>query len=822
MSSIPKIDSPLIRNISSDILESIRGQIANGEINTLEELRVNVYNNFIYAFSTVGDIPFKAEIFKPFEYKNNDIYNNNQIGISLTLDRLFAEARDHLDLLMSQFSVFNLGTDNLIQRLNANTNQLKDIKKKIRERQFIDKGKAITIISDDFVDGSKIDFRANQGNQATVDFSTGTVSLGRETNQNLGDRVISVKIINSNHTTDVGSTDTSVTKDGLPEKPKRYEGNRFDFVNLSRPQTGSWKIETKNNLLDKADPELNYGDYYSTLLGTPEDEDVELLNDPGGEDAITKNEITGRLTPEAYADLGPDTDPIYSDETGGDAYANVLTREDLVYVETNPSEQELLINRLNLFDNDPRTFWEIEYTPIITEIESTIFTAAPTYDDYAAYQEKAETLLAGTGYTKETLEFTLEIELDNDYSMSYIDLLPFYFNSEDAANFEIVGITTQDSAGTSTVIDGVAGEISTTSNEKLTANQIKQSGVANPLGYKAKGFWSFPQRTVKKIYIAIKQDTPIANPYQLKNVQILKKTNYAINESKSKSAVTGNGFQTDTSSSSLSANALERGKTTRLIRLGYLETILDGLSGGANTGLLAGTTSGDNFGTSESNSTEDSQKRSDGGVGAALSSSGSGIAANALGVNPPNPKTAALGVGVAAAGAIITALLKGGGGGSSSGSSSKSFNDTGFAINQQFMQTLWQRGRYAVGIRDIGLYKRSYIQTGSIITMPNSVSAGKKTISMEVVERIPPAFLSYSAYENWIAYYLVINGKEVQIQPTGSLSSGSLPTFINEEFVEPAEVKVKIVFKRPTKEQVNDADSLTALLSRYSLIIEHN
>jgi hypothetical protein len=168
------------------------------------------------------------------------------------------------------------------------------------------------------------------------------------------------------------------------------------------------------------------------------------------------------------------------------------------------------------------------------------------------------------------------------------------------------------------------------------------------------------------------------------------------------------------------------------------------------------------------------------------------------------------------------------------------------SISRQWTKLKDDRGRFAIGIRDINIYSYQFAEISEIVSKPFSSPAPISKLALTVDEQIPTIFYSdpsRAGTENdWIKYYISIdNGTSwVRISPMHHRTTatedgtGIVPEIINinsdvpvesrdnpSAYIDTAEavydVRFKAVLSRPT--DISGAESYTPVLSRYALQI---
>lgn len=140
-------------------------------------------------------------------------------------------------------------------------------------------------------------------------------------------------------------------------------------------------------------------------------------------------------------------------------------------------------------------------------------------------------------------------------------------------------------------------------------------------------------------------------------------------------------------------------EVTRLIRLSYLQSVA-ALDDNALLGKLAGESSGTNSGFSAS--------------------------------DPGSPGF--LGIGAEGASSV-----------------SSTFADSGWAISRTWLETWWDKIRWAIGIREVGIYAFEYEESSEIISIPYRSPSEISKVTLKVDELIPS---TYPNNTTWIQYFI--------------------------------------------------------------------
>lgn len=530
---------------------------------------------------------------------------------------------------------------------------------------------------------------------------------------------------------------------------------------------------------------------------------------------------------ERYDDRAPEN--VKDIDTGADKFANTITRTDFTYYETEPTEDQKLLSRLKVFDGNLDTFWEIEYTPFISSIDQAVFATT----DYAGASIKATT---DARSNVDSLTVTLEVKFDYAYTMNYITLDPFFFGDIRESSFivEDIAIKSKESAEYET-IPGFSSDFNNTlnftANSQITIQQASRIDATSSSQFLGKGFWSLPAgTTVQYIRLRLKQSQAIANPFPLHNVQLLRKLSKSISESRSSSQGSQTATKKTDTSSSGSGQILENGRMTQWIEFGYLETILNKLSSGSSSSMLAGSTSGGNQATQSSSQKGLDTTHGTGGLFQAVGTAmGTSVMMKAPTAGYSAPGTIAAGVGIMAAGFLLDRVLSGGSSSNSSVSNSSNFQDTGYQVNKEWDRIIWSRVRYPIGIRELGFHAKTFDVVGEVESIPYEIYTKGKQVTLKVTRTIPALLTAKYPTTNWIEYYIMINDTKYPIQPVvgeaAQFDGGIIPSSYQLDKIvtsgDKAQIRFYATISRPTDTGViPNVETMTPILHGYELIIE--
>lgn len=173
-------------------------------------------------------------------------------------------------------------------------------------------------------------------------------------------------------------------------------------------------------------------------------------------------------------------------------------------------------------------------------------------------------------------------------------------------------------------------------------------------------------------------------------------------------------------------------------------------------------------------------------------------------------------------------------GGDAASSLSSSFSDSGWAISRTWLETYWDKIRWAIGIKDIGLFTYEYASIGEIVSAEFKYPAEIEKVTLKVDEFIP---LKYPNTQKWIHYFVTAdNGANwYRINPLDTTSTysgnGFVPRILNfnSEFISENDdsnryirtespvksLRFKAVLLRPTGDEFKES---SPILKGYRLL----
>lgn len=496
------------------------------------------------------------------------------------------------------------------------------------------------------------------------------------------------------------------------------------------------------------------------------------------------------------------------------------------------SEEENMVRRLQMFDNNPDTFWEVELNaPQVTgyvnrvtgkqisveefnelvnnELDSpnvnisggTISTDATgsLIDDYAP--------ISGSGGSN-FLSCSMVVNLRSPTTINWISLNPNNFGQ--ALFMDVLSIQTSSDGQKFDELDGFDDyeysiQLSDKANNELNSEQIQGTISPDKFKYAGMGIWTFSPRTVKQIKFDLRQTRSYIQPYEVLMVTV----SQTITTTTTKKNLFGKKVSTDTKT------------VTNDIEIPYL------------TGMISGF---DVLSLDEAKFSQNVKTPMSGGgavVGAIAGANAGALVSLAVG-------GADLGLSIVA-GAVIGFVA-----GLFGSKKTVDVNVSPQTITKQWTVKKYDRSRFAIGIRDINLYSYQFAETSEIVSVPYLSPKPISKVSLHVNESIPEVFYnsaeSAGTENEWIKYFISVDdgASWYRISPMAhklTMSSDGktpLPEIINiNSDVAPSErknhlayidtesavysVRLKVVLSRPTT--LEDAQSYTPVLSKYALQI---
>lgn len=482
--------------------------------------------------------------------------------------------------------------------------------------------------------------------------------------------------------------------------------------------------------------------------------------------------------------------------------------------ENGASEEENMPRRMQMFDNNPDTFWEVECvtSPIVGYISSegnqisvSEFTSLINNDvsspdvstsggtvvtsEHGSLVEAYTPVAESGAATYLTCSFI--VFLSRSEVLNWVSLNPNNFGKENY--IEILSIQTSADGKAFSELDGFDDHefetmLTKQANSELTPQEVTDTLSPDQFKYAGQGVWVFSPRLTKAIKFDLRQTRSYIKIYEVLMVELEQTVTTTVTTDPSGWDKFWGAEEETTTSSKTIQNQME---------IPYL------------TGHVVGF---DVMSLEQGGTTLEPKKDYFTFIGKV-----SGTVAD-----------------------ILNALTFG-----IFGSSTQ----TSTTISPQKMTRQWtksksDRARFAIGIRDINLYSYKFAASSEIASKPYMSPAPIAKLALQVEEQIPKIFYSdgTGTENDWIKYYVSLdNGTSwIRISPTHHKTTMSedgknaVPEILNINSDIPAaertnplayvdtgepvySVRFKAVLLRPTN--IADAESYTPVLSQYSLQI---
>lgn len=770
---------------AKEVFNAIRRKFADRTIRSHDDVRQEIYAALADFFLHAGEPTYEGTELPAGLARTREAYSVPISQIEADLRVAYAETQA---LSQSTTASFNFQTalfDSLEGRIKKASSTLIDLQ--ISNDRF---NEPVIVAGDDFTDKSRIDVDATTAlPRADVSAQGNVLTLRRTGNESVVDP-------------------STVLIQVEPLKTYRYrlyEGQFYGLQNQWFPEGGAFHFEQSavgqdtgaipSDLLNRF---RQYISGQNKAAGRDVTGQVSNILFQGRQNASQNGGKFSGFTKEEWelldSNIHSGSDLVAA--AGGEIrqHPQSLSSNQTI-IDTGADLQTKLEFRRAMVDGDPSTFWQVEYvidigsqTASDTEIEE-LLSNMTEQDANDPERVGALTQLLQQSlrdFDVLDLDVRLTFDLRDRATLNWIDLNPLLF--EGVEFMEVLRIATSDGGDTYEDIPFLrngesAARISRDSNVTVSAND-RDVIAPNASGFAGRGLWIFSPRAATHVQIDLRQAVPVLVPYHRQNLTLTR----LVTRHRSRSAFKRKKRNTQSIES-------------RNVRLSYPETVLS-LAGSADPADLskaAGATSTDRsikYGTA----------------------------------------AAALHIGAHGIGAAATVIAAGGGlfvgGRTSYGAES---------IAKSWLTTHWDKARYSIGIRDIGMWAFTYDTQSEMISTPFRSPQPIRDISLEVDETIPKEFNEGRERTSWIDYYISLGDDQdwypiapVNQRVTRTLEGNQIPVVIHvNSGIPPVErnpaegyidldqevdmVRFRAVLRRPT--DITDADSFTPTLKSYRVLM---
>lgn len=801
------------------LLEDLQRRFQNRELLSQDDVRGAVYEALNRFFLTAAEPTFDGATLPARQPRKRSDYLDPVRRIADDLAVAYAEAGALADATSASFNFQNAFLESLQGRLKRAASTLIDLQ--IAQDRF---NEAVIVAGDDFTDDSRVDPDA-------------TLSLPRADIQPLGG-LLTLRRTGNESVIPASTVDIRV--EPLQDYRERlYEGQFFGLIGQAVPEGGQFHFVERpagqalrealpvdlarrfreffssgggaaalsGDTQTGANPTPNLGQALSLArsggqFGGFTENEWELL---GGHihNASELNTLLGGLPVEFLKALDPTT----------------------AILDQGASPAARLAGRRAMVDGNPDTFWQIEYVRSLSVVDPTspptrlpfgnlpqflgidrLFGAGqPGAEDQAAEQKRRDLDVLD-------LDVRITVDLGDIKVVNWVDLVPMLFDGIE--HLEVLGIRSSIDGNSYDDLprlrEGETGtRISRSTNATLDAAAVHTVLATNASAFTGSGLWIFAPRSMRYLQIDLRQPVPVFVPYnvlQLTLSQVVRRRH--------------------------SRNSFGRRRPStqetvyRDVVLSYPETV-QVTTGAADAANAAGSQAG---------------RRVEGasGIDRLLAGDTSTGASSNLGQ--------LLGLAIPGQGAVQNILQDGRG---------AAFQISGVAhllgrgpirgrtlygneeIVNQSLVTRWDRLRYAIGIRDLGVWQYQFTEASELVSVRYKSPAPIRDLSLEVDELIPKEFTAGREIASFIDYFVGLGeGQEwfplapVTSRVIRTIEGNAVPTVYHvNSGIPPAErnpaegyldfdqevdqVRLRVVLRRPT--DIEDDDNFTPALKSYRL-----
>ena len=456
-------------------------------------------------------------------------------------------------------------------------------------------------------------------------------------------------------------------------------------------------------------------------------------------------------------------------------------------IEQGASVAERAQARLAMVDGNPDSFWQIEYTRAIST------GSAELRDGDANYPERVgllSTLLQQQLRDFDALDFDIRITIDlgREVVVNWVDMVPMLFDG--AEHLEILAAESSQDGATFTALPtlraGPSGnQLAADTNKTLEASTVSATLAPSDSAFAGSGLWVFAPRALRYLRFDLRQPVPVLTPYQVLAVQLSR----TVRRRHSRNSVGRRRPSTQDTE-------------TRTVVLSYPET-LQITNGGADPADQVGAQGAQRI-------------EAEGALNTLLEGGG---------VNVSNLNKAVRDlVGTVAGRPTRGRTLIG--------------NEN---IDRQWVETRWDRQRYAIAIRDIGAWRYQFVEQSEFVSVGYQSPEPIRDVSLEVDESIPKPFTDQRAVASFIDYYIGFGDSQewIPLAPVTSrvlrtLEGNRLPSVVHVNSGVPpderapgdgyadfdhevTQIRLRAVLRRLPDGEIPEANNYTPALKSYRL-----
>lgn len=502
----------LAKSRTEAVFEDMRRKFQSKLLESNDDVRGAIYEALRTFFLNAAEPSFDGTQLPANLPRERGIYSEAVEKIAADLLVAYQEAKAISDATASSFNFQTVLFDMLEGRLRKAGSTLLDLQ--IANDRF---NEAIIVAGDDFTDTSRVDFDADLGgDRADVQTLGNLLTLKREGNESpiIPDLVtISVEPLQG-------------------YRQRLYEGQFYGLQGQAAPEAGQFHFVRKKASdvrLDTLPEELltRFRQYVSGLssdAGRDVTENANQILFQGVEQSRTSGSFAG-FSQDEWEILASNIHSGTELQTiaGGQIPEFPLALDaSMAIIDQGAPLPERQAARLAMVDGDPDTFWQIEYTFSVPDVDQEMLEGNENDPERIGFISQA-LLESFREFDATDLDVRVRVDLGMLARANWIDLVPVLF--EGVEHLEILNIeTSTDSIEWEKVPnlrEGVSGNrIARDTNEDLSPAAARTIIAPNSSAFAGRGLWAFPPRVFRYLRIDIRQPVPVLVPYQRLNLKL--------------------------------------------------------------------------------------------------------------------------------------------------------------------------------------------------------------------------------------------------------------------------------------------------------------
>lgn len=524
---------------------------------------------------------------------------------------------------------------------------------------------------------------------------------------------------NEELTIDVGAEGTQTA--GL------YEGRMFALAGEAEPETGEFNFQTTTGIerLRKLDPALakRYKDYVAGQVDAPALTPSAALEKMKAENIADFKGFTKAEWEELASSINTIAEVFQMPPQRCKMFASTWDEDTFLY-DAGADEETRQNARKLMVDGNPDSYWQVEYVADAPEklipwgeSDSDSIPPSITEDLMRATELAADARLG--------LDLKIHVTLDfkSPVIVNWLSLIPHIF--VEGHYLKINGIETSTDGRAWELLEGWnEGKFETTLtdevNEELTEEEKAVTLAATKFEFAGKGLWTFPPCEARFIRFRLEQQVPEVSPYNMIKGTLRRTTTH---RSRHKNMIGVVTRRTKTS------------EETWDVLLSYPESVML---------FDQGSTLAEVF-----------RAQQEGGVYETNNAKGDAIQAG-------------MAFAMGGLGHAVGLLV----------ADSKRSTISDLDVAREKTVTLWDKLRYAIGIKEIGVHSHTYEETSEFVSVPFEVPRPIRKVYLHTDEIIPASF---DTDHTWIEYYVSFGDSNEwhQIRPADHRRPDDVPIIIN-------------------------------------------